>query len=157
MKSVFRLFGLLCLLLTLFACGNPRKGALSPESRTELDQFAEANISIEKKYLKLANKIVDLLDEAAALPDEAAAMELIRKFASDNDMAIQRIAAEFEGWQKHVNHDDQMDFVALLVQQPYGKKLKVLVPAFRNRLKARDNPGWLAEYDAFVGTLAIHR
>lgn len=160
MSNMFRytsseiLIGILLLCL-LMSCGSPRKGALSPESRTELDNFAEGFIDIEKKYLKLAEMMAALLEEAAATPNDEAAMGLVQKFASDNDLAIETIAIEFDGWQKHVNQDDLMQFVGLLINQPSGKKLRRLVPAFRNRISYNDR--WVREYDQLIRQMYFHR
>ena len=147
----------MCFLLSLllFACGSPRSGALSPESRSELEKFADDFIDIEKKYLKLADMFADLLEEAAATSSDEAAMTLVQKFASDNDLAIDQIAREFDGWQKHVNQDDLMQFVGVLINQPSGQKLRRLVPAFRNRISY--NQQWTREFDRLAQKLYVHR
>ncbi|MEM7373253.1 MAG: hypothetical protein AAF587_31805 [Bacteroidota bacterium] len=153
--SAADLFFWAIVLSLLLSCGSPRTGALSPEARSELDNFAEGYIDIEKKYLKLAEMMASLLEEAAATPSDEAAMGLVQKFASDNDLAIETISIEFDGWQKHVNQDDLMQFVGLLINQPAGKKLRRLIPAFRNRIKY--NERWLREYDAMIQKMYFHR
>lgn len=147
--------GLALMLLTLPRCYNPTTGATSEASRTELDGYADRFIDVEKKYLKAAELLALLLEEAAAMEYNETAKAHIRKFASDNELALNRIGREFDGWQKHVNHDDLMAFEAVLLSQPYAKKLDQLVPAFKRRFG--DDPQFLAEFDELMDHLRMHR
>ena len=139
----------------LAGCYDPRKGALSPDSRTELDTYADQFIDVEKKYLKAAELLAQLLDEAAAMPSDAAAMEHIRKFADDNELALEKIGAAFDGWQRHVNQEDLVAFLQLLNEQPAARRLRVLVPRFRERIA--QNAAWRAEFDALVDHFMLKR
>ncbi|GAB4425750.1 MAG: hypothetical protein OHK0039_43520 [Bacteroidia bacterium] len=130
-------------------CYNPDKGALSPDSRTELDLYAERFIDVEKKYLKVIEKLAQITEEAAAITQDQLAMEHIRKFASDNQRALDRIGTEFDGWQRYTDERSLILFIQLLNDQPSARKLRVLAPQFRERI--RYNAAYLAEYDALLG------
>ncbi|MDX1909494.1 MAG: hypothetical protein SF053_20815 [Bacteroidia bacterium] len=149
------LMGLGLSLLFLSACWDPRQGALSAQSRTELDTWAASSLDVQKKYLKLAEKTAMLLQEAVSTPGDDQAMELIRKFAADNDFALRQISDEFDGWVNHTNDDDLMEFIAVLNVQPYSKTLRELEPIFRNRISYND--GYVREFDAFMSKLGIRR
>ncbi|RMG60145.1 MAG: hypothetical protein D6722_21255 [Bacteroidetes bacterium] len=141
--------------LSFSACYDPRKGALSPDARTELDTYADRFIDVEIKYLKASELLAQLLDEAAAIPNDAAAMEHIRKFADDNELALEKIGAAFDGWQRHVNDEDLVTFLQLLHEQPSSRKLRVLVPRFRARIAY--NAAWRQEFDTLISTFMIRR
>ncbi|WNJ18524.1 hypothetical protein [Pontibacter sp. G13] len=146
----------LCLMALLTTrCHNPNKGALSEESRTELDRFVDTHASLEKKYWMLADKMAQALEEAAAIPDNAGAMDHLRRFASDNDYAIELISTEFDGWQRHVNDDDLMHFTITLYQQRSGKKLRTLHPAFERRISV--DPALHKEYLEWIGVMKLVR
>ncbi len=138
----------------LTACNDPRRGALSPESRTELEQYAARNTDIQKKYLVMTDKVAQLLAEAAA-KDDATAMAMIRKFTSDNQAALEQIADEFDGWQRHVEHPELIEFVMLLNEQPYTRRLRRLVPAFRRRISYDD--ALLRDFDRLMWYFDIRK
>lgn len=143
------------MLLSLTQCYNPTSGATSADARTALDGYADRFIDIEKKYLKAAELLGLLLEEAAAMENDQLAKEHIRKFASDNELALNRIGKEFDGWQKHVNHEDLMAFEATLLSQPYARKLDQLVPAFKRRFG--NDKQFLLEFDELFDHLRMHR
>ncbi len=146
---------LILLLLVLGACKDPRDGALSPESRTELTNYALRNHDTSMKYIKLVEKVAELLDEASAQRNNGQAMELVRKFRSDNDLALRLISKEFEGWQRHVDHDELMDFVYTLNRQPSAQKLRQLAPAFRRRISSND--AFAKDYDELLAFLEMRQ
>lgn len=137
----------LSLFLLLLACGNPRRGALSPQSRTELEQYALKSTDIQKKYLMMTEKVSQLLSEAVA-KDDATAMAMITKFTADNERALVQIAEDFDGWQRHVEHPELIEFVILLNEQPYTRRLRQLVPAFRRRISY--NQAYLRQFDQLI-------
>lgn len=148
---IFACLGLLW--LTQSGCGDPRRGALSPESRTELTSYALRNVNTPMKYYKLMERMAQLLDQASANRSTAAAMEAIQKFRADNELALGVIAQEFDGWQRHVGHDELIDFVYTLNQQPYTRKVRQLAPAFRRRVS--DNDQYLREFDELMSVLEM--
>jgi hypothetical protein len=137
----------------LAACGNPGQGSLSPENRTELTSFALRNTDTSKKYFKLAEVVAQLIEEASAQGSNEAAMGRIRKFRTDNDLALRMIAKEFDGWQRHVDHDELMHFVYVLNQQPYARQLRNLAPRFRRRISGNDQ--YLREFDELMSFLEM--
>ncbi|MDX2246637.1 MAG: hypothetical protein SF052_07680 [Bacteroidia bacterium] len=143
------------ILLLNTGCNSPGKGANSPEARSELDLLSSSDTYVGNKYLRMAEKIALLLEEAAAIETDQAAMTHIRDFAADNAFALDALTDEFDKWQKNIDDEEKMFFVMKLRAQPFSAKLRNLVPAFRNRI-AYDKT-FLAEYDALTGRLEIRR
>jgi hypothetical protein len=150
-----RLSAALAALCLLAACANPRDGALSAKSRSELDQWAESSLDIPQKYLKLAEKTAQLLQEASAQDQDQLAMDMFEKYVSDNDLAIRRITSEFRGWSHYADEDELNDLALQLYSEPYGRRLRELAPAFRQRISYSER--WLQTYDAFFDRMAIRR
>jgi len=142
-------------MLLLVACGGPRGGALSPETRTELDLFSSRDVEIQKKYLFMAEVTAQLLSEAAAQGSDSVAHDMIVKFKEDNRTALHQIAQEFDGWYRYVHHADLMLFLRLLNQQPYAKTLRDIAPAFRRRFS--NNRAYLADLEELLGYLEMKR
>ncbi|TAE59136.1 MAG: hypothetical protein EAZ89_02765 [Bacteroidetes bacterium] len=145
----------LLLSLLLLSCNNPRKGALSPESRGELYTWAISSLDTDKKYLKLAEKTAQMLEEAVNAPQDQQAMDIVTKFIFDNDLAITRISQEFRGWHRYAEPEEVSSFAALLNSQSYARRLRELVPMFRQRINYSE--AWLREFDAFINKLEIRR
>ncbi len=135
------------------SCGDPRRGALSPETRTELTLFATRSMDTPKKYYKLTETLAKVLDEASSKRSNQEAMDVIQKFRADNDFALGLIATEFDGWQRHVDHDELMNFVYILNRQAYTRKLRELAPAFRRRVSG--NSQYLKEFDELMSFLEM--
>lgn len=139
----------------LLGCYQPGTGANSEVSRGELEQFIGQNVDTEKKYYILAEKMAQLLDEAAAISNDEAAMDHLRKFYNDNKTALTQIEREFDGWQRNVSQDQLIDFVLILNEQAYARRLQQLVSSFRERIKYRSD--WVQEFNVLVGILDIKR
>ena len=138
-----------------FGCNTPQKGALSPETRAELDDLAEANISEHDKYFRLAARLAELLEECAAINSEEKAMERLTEFSTENSLALERLYKELDAWQKHLNDEDRMSFVLQLLAQDFTTKLQSIGPAFRNRIDYNDN--WIRQYDRLMANLSWHK
>ncbi|MEZ4773932.1 MAG: hypothetical protein R3D00_12175 [Bacteroidia bacterium] len=149
-------FGLTIIFLAgVWSCGNPGKGANSPEARTELDLLSSSDIYVGNKYLRMAEKIALLLEECAAIDTDQDAMTHFRDFAADNEFALDALTDEFDKWQKNIDDEEKMIFVMKLRTQPFAAKLRRLEPAFRSRI-AYDKT-FVAEYDALMDRLEIRR
>lgn len=142
------------LLGVLLACNNPRRGALSPQSRTALENYAARSTEIQKKYYFMVEKVAQLLSEAAA-QDDRTAMAMIDKFVSDNQAALDQIAADFDGWQQYADHDEVVAFAVTLNKQSYTKRLRRLVPAFRKRISYND--AYLRRFESLMWHFDIRR
>ncbi|MDX2287083.1 MAG: hypothetical protein NW241_23155 [Bacteroidia bacterium] len=151
MRPMYRLLIPLCLLAA--ACYSPRGGALSPEARGELYAVAHSSLETEKKYLRLAEKTAQLLQEAYSIPREDSAMAHIRRFYFDNETAIEKISREFDGWQRYASSEEVADFLGALLNQPYSRTLRDLTPAFRQRVSYYEP--WVQEFDAFMRKLSF--
>ena len=136
-------------------CKNPKTGALSPEVRSELDSLAEASISAHDKYFKLADRIAELLDEAAASQTEEAAMAKIQEFSTENSLALTRLGNELDVWQKYLNNEDRMFIVMQLQAQDFTTRLNRLGPSFRKRISY--NNQWVRQYDKLMSYLEWHK
>ena len=142
----------LCLLL--LACGNPRKGALSPDARSALDKLADQNLEPKKKYLILARRYVQLLDETAAFSTNAQALAHLEKFNSDNQNALSRLYGQFDGWQRNTNEQDLMLFLMELNEEDFAPKLRRLERDLRARL---NGPAERQVFDQTMGYLKMWR
>ena len=152
---VWIIFTALCVVSMTSGCKNPKSGALSPEVRTELDSLAEANISAHDKYFKLAERIADLLNEAAGSPTEEAAMAKIQEFTTENSLALSRLGSEMDVWQKHLNSEDRMAMVMQMQAQDFTSRLNRISPSFRKRISYNDQ--WLRQYDKLMSYLEWHK
>jgi hypothetical protein len=140
--------------MLLSSCNDPRRGALSPETRTALESYVLKNTDVQKKYLVMTDKVAQLLGEAAGKSD-AVAIGMITKFTSDNQFALNLVAEDFDGWQRHVEHAELIEFVILLNAQPYTRRLRELVPAFRRRFSGNDQH--LRQFDELMWYFEIRK
>ncbi|MEZ4829803.1 MAG: hypothetical protein R3C61_26500 [Bacteroidia bacterium] len=145
------------LLMTIWGagCGNPGRGANSPEARTELDLLSSSDIYVGNKYIRMAEKITLLLEECTAFENDQEMMNHFRDFAADNEFALDALTWEFDKWQRNIDEEEKMVFVMKLRTMPFTAKLRRLEPAVRNRI-AYDKT-FLAEYDALLGRLEMRR
>ncbi|MCB0839198.1 MAG: hypothetical protein KDD99_21145 [Bacteroidetes bacterium] len=152
MKNILSVI-IICLLGSLLSCGNPRKGALDPEVRTELDLLAEKDMYVGNKYMRMAEKYALLLEEASAMPIDEEAMAHLRDFFADNQLALTLLSTEFDRWQKYIDNEELTAFALKLRNQPFSQKLKRLIPAFRKRISY--NQEFVREYDHIMSYIEI--
>ena len=138
-----------------WACNDPSQGATSPETRVGLALLADQPIDVREKYFRLSKQIADLFVEAAAKGTDAEAMALIEEFLSDNDLALEALYIQFEGWQKHTSDEEFVSFITRLNEQAYARRIRSLSPRFRDRIKY--DPTYLAQYEQLMGYLTIYR
>ncbi|MEO0470014.1 MAG: hypothetical protein AAF206_10375 [Bacteroidota bacterium] len=151
MRSLF----IALMVCSLWACNDPSKGATSPETRVGLALLADQPIDVREKYFRLSKQIADLLEEAAGKGNDAAAMALIEEFLSDNDLALEALYIQFEGWQKHTSDEELVAFITRLNEQPYTRRIRNLGPRFRARV--RYDPNYEAQMDRLLGYMTIYR
>ncbi len=143
-------------LLVIFAsCKNPKRGALSPEERTELERLVDSPRSAEYKFYVLAGKLSKLLDEAMAIENDEAAMAHLREFTVENDLALQTLAEEIDDWAKVIPDDERIEVILKLMDRPFAQQLRTHVPAFRRRIAY--NPSYQSDFDALFGKVKFWR
>ena len=145
--------GIILFLTSLMACSNPRKGALDPEVRSELDMLADKDVYVGNKYLRMAEKYALLLEEAAAIEQDEEAMAHLRNFVVDNQVALNLLSGEFDRWQKYIDNEEFMFFVLKLRSKPFSQKLKQLTPAFRRRVSY--NQEYVREFDQIMSYIEV--
>lgn len=141
--------------LLMTSCYAPEEGALSQENRTELNNFAARSVSIEKKYIKLMQIMVLLLEEVRDTPDDELAMDRLRRFYADDQYALKQIGREINGWYTYATQEDITNFLVAIKEDPASAKLSQLVPATRNRIKY--NVGWEKEFNLLVSFLNLEK
>ncbi len=122
---MLRIWKLSFVLLLLIACGNPQKGALSPETRSELDSLYENyRIETEEKYHRLADRMAQLLDEALAKRTDELMMNHLREFHQENEIALHNIEEEIQDWTRNISDDERAGFIMRLNAKPYAETLR---------------------------------
>ncbi|MCI4670197.1 MAG: hypothetical protein MRZ79_18825 [Bacteroidia bacterium] len=151
------LFILLLLTIAGFfqSCYAPDEGALSEKNRTELKNFAAKSVSIEKKYIKLMQNMVLLLEEVRDIPEDDMAMDRLRRFYEDDKYALKQIGREINGWYQYATQEDITNFLVAIKEDPSSNKLSTLIPTTRNRIKY--NVGWEEEFNLLVSYLNLER
>lgn len=139
----------------LWGCNNPRSGVLSPDSRSEMDELADKVIPERDKYFVLADKISLLLEESMAMSDDKLAMEHIREFTSDNDIALERLRKQFDSWFKRMSEEDIGDFQARFLKRKASGQLRTRIPAFRNRIKG--NSAHLRDFERLLDYIEFRK
>ncbi|MEL6256327.1 MAG: hypothetical protein AAFR87_30265 [Bacteroidota bacterium] len=157
MLHYFRILTTVLLLSFLLqACKDPKSGALSPETRTELDVLADDPYKPpSQKYIELSRVMAKLLDEASAKPGDAAAVAHIVEFTTENDAALDRLYGELDKWQKHMENEDRMLFVMNLMAEKSTTTLQNRSRSFRRRISG--NPDWLRQYDQAMSYLDFRK
>ncbi len=145
----------LLFLFSLMACNLPKIGSMSPEVRTELDDLADQPIDMDEKYLGLARIVTGLLDEAAAMPQNAAAGAHLAEFFADNEGALQRLTIQLDNWEKNMTPEERMFFLMKLQAQPYTPRLNTLHNGMKNRLA--DQPEAANQLELIMRPLQFHR
>ena len=139
----------------LSSCYIPEQGSLSEKNRTELKNFAARSVSIEKKYIKLMQNMVLLLEEVRNIQNDELAMDRMRRFYEDDQYALKQIGREINGWYKFATQEDITNFLVAIREDPASTKLSQLVPATRDRIKY--NVGWEKEFNKLVSFLNLER
>ena len=152
---MWRIGGIGVLLLVL-SCDPPQRNSLSPETRTELDLLAEDNYrETEEKFFIVAEKLAIVLKEAMNKGNANASMEHLRKFASDNQLALDLLKEEIDEWQKIIPEEDRQDFMMRMVTREYIFELQRLDKQFRQRVG--NNPTYLTEFEQLMGTIEFRK
>lgn len=125
------------LALCLCACSLPKSGANSPDVRTELDLLATEPIPVDQKYLELAKVLTIVMDEAAAMPQNAAAADHIADFVADNQAALYMLSVQIDNWEKHLNEEERLFLLMKLLSQPYATRIQGLRNGLRNRFEGQ--------------------
>ena len=126
------------ILLLLSSCYTPKSGSNSPEVRTELDELASESLPMEEKYLVLARVITSLLDETAAMPQDAAAIVHLSEFVSDNESALTMLKIQISNWERNLTEEERMLFLMKLLSQPYATRIKGLSNGLKNRFSSQE-------------------
>ncbi len=141
--------------LALQGCYLPEEGALSQETRTELNSFAASTAEVQKKYIKLMEKMVLLLEEVRDIPENDLAMDRLRKFYADDQYALRQINREINGWYRFASDEDISYFLTAIQAEPNAIKLQSLIPATRQRFSY--NLDWEKECNLLLSFLKLHR
>ena len=143
---------IICLIITgLFACKRPPKGALSPEARTMLDSLAFVGTFNEAKYMKLADEMKILLDEALAKSSNRAVMNHLATFELENELALRYLRHEIDLWLTHMTDEERIAFYYRLRNEPFTRPLNSLSTRFRNRM--RQDPASLQKFEELYSCL----
>ena len=155
MKPVYVFLLIALAMLFTAGCGNPKRGALSAEARTELEKLVDTPISAERKFYKLAETLTALLNEAMAIENDEAAMAHLREFATNNDLALQALARDIDDWAKVMPDDERMEMILKLMDRDFSTQLRNRVPAFRRRIAY--NEAYLREFNQLFGSIEFWR
>ena len=143
-------------LMLAMGCDPPQRNSLSPETRTELDMLAEDNYrETEEKFFVVSEKLSVVLEEALNKPNANATMEHLRKFSSDNQLALELLGKEIDEWQKIMPEEDRMDFMMRMVTRDYIFKLRRLDTQFRQRIG--NNSAYLNEFQQLMRTIEFRK
>ncbi len=142
-------------LLFCFSCKNPRLGALSPVTRTEIQMLASSGSAPEEKYDKLARKMSVLLKEGAAMKNDGAMMDHFRSFYQENELALKDLQKQFDPWLKHLEPDEMNDFIIELNSHQYAIQLRDLRKQIESRLAY--NKDFSNEFATLMSPLDYHR
>jgi len=96
-----------------------------------------------------------LLKEGMDIGDNQMAMDHLRTFYEQHGVALKKISHEFNGWYRFADPQDVTDFFKAINEQPSAKKLKQMVPAFRQRISY--NLAWEKEFEILTGYMDLHR
>lgn len=144
------------ILTSLVGCYNPRKGALSTETRTELDELSsQVKRETEEKYHILADKIALVLEEALNRKTDEAMIAYTQKFISDNEFALTTLSKEIDEWFKFMNEEDRNRFFMVMLTESYPSRLRRLIPAYRARLDGR--PKDLENFEQLLKTIEFRK
>lgn len=148
--------GLFVCCLFLFACGEPKKGALSPETRSELDALVD-NYHIEpgEKYHRLARRMGQLLNEAYAKRTDEGMMDHLREFNQENETALRILREELQTWLRNLPDNERAKFIIRVNAEDYAEDLRKRRKQFLYRV--RNSPDYKREFLTLFGILDLHR
>ncbi|MFK7925533.1 MAG: hypothetical protein AB8H47_26510 [Bacteroidia bacterium] len=141
--------------LSFISCGGPQSGSLSPDVRTELDKLADSSMDYREKYFNLSSRIVQILDEMAAIENDAQSIAKLREYMSDNDVALKRLKNQFDGWQKHEDHETVVTFITKYNEQSSARQIRVLAPRLHSRF-AYDK-SYVADIETLVHLISVRQ
>lgn len=141
--------------LLLASCAQPQSGALSPDTRTELDKLADRNIDVREKYFQLSIRLAQIMEETAATENDAAAIGKITEFLSDNDVALSRLSSQFDNWAKHETDEVVVGFITDYNEQTSARKLRQLAPRLHQRFRYEQR--YVSQLEELVGFISIRR
>ncbi|MEM9936138.1 MAG: hypothetical protein AAF824_21115 [Bacteroidota bacterium] len=139
------------LLLGLFACKRPPKGALSPEARTMLDSLALTGQNIEAKYMVLGDQMTILLAEALAKSSNKAVMNHLATFEDENALALRLLGKEIDVWLVHMSQEERIAFFFRLQNEAFTPKLTTLSASFKRRM--RQQPENIEQFEKLYACL----
>ncbi|MEM6346267.1 MAG: hypothetical protein AAF927_20425 [Bacteroidota bacterium] len=141
--------------LTVFSCAGPQSGSLSPDVRSELDKLADSSMDYREKYFDLSSRIVQIMEEVAAIENDAQAIEKLREYMSDNDVALKRLKSQFDGWQKHEDDEAVVAFITRYNEQDSARRIRNLAPRLHKRF-AYDK-SYVADLETLVHLISLRR
>lgn len=141
--------------LSVWSCGVPQSGSLSPDVRTELDKLGDSSMDYREKYFNLSTKVVQVLDEVAAIENDAQAIAKLREYMSDNDVALKRLKSQFNGWQKHEDDETVVAFITKYNEQASARQIRVLAPRLHSRF-AYDK-SYVADIETLIHLISVRR
>ncbi len=117
------------------ACRQPQKGTLSVASQTELEILAARDWETEDKFQKLAEIIARVLEEALEKKDDAAMINHLKEFNSQNQDVLNQLQAEIDFWFKFVDKEEKNEFLMRFWPKKYAKSLRNSEAKFFRRTK----------------------
>lgn len=140
---------------SILSCADPQSGSLSPDVRTELDRLADSSMDYREKYFDLSSRIVQIMEEVAAIENDAQSIAKLREYMSDNDVALKRLKSQFDGWQKHEDDETVVGFITQYNEQSSARRIRVLAPRLHARF-AYDKT-YVADLETLVHLISIRR
>ncbi len=141
--------------ILVWGCAGPQSGSLSPDTRTEMDKLADQNIDMREKYYQLSIQLAQIMEETAAIENDAAAIEKLREFLSDNDVALARLSSQFDNWQKHESDENVITFITQYNEQPSARKMRQLAPRLHQRFAYEK--GYVRDLEKLVDFISVRR
>lgn len=143
-------------ILILSACNDPKGGALSPEIRSELDELYENfHIETEEKYHRLANRMVQLLDEAIAKRTDELSMNHLREFYHENEIALDNLNKEIQDWIRNSPDEERTAFIMRVNSKSYASRLRNRRVQFLRKINYSED--YKSEFRKLYGILDLNR
>ena len=122
----------------LISCEKPQPGALNAITRTELDILADqVHRDTEEKFHILGTKLALVMKEALAIRRDDEMANHLKRFHSDNQLALSLLGEEIDAWHKTMTEEDRAEFLLRLVSEDYAVQLRKMIPEYKNRSAGR--------------------
>lgn len=150
-----RIILLITICLSVWSCAGPQSGSLSPDVRTELDKLADSSKDYREKYFDLSARLIQIMEEVAAIENDAQAIAKLREYMSDNDVALARLKSQFDGWQKHEDDETVVAFITKYNEQASARRIRVLAPRLHARFAYDDS--YVADLEKLIHLISVRR